>query len=107
MNTINGTYNAAFESSLGLFGAGTVVLQDGVIKGGDQTFRYGGSYTVNGDQVTARVQLKQVGPGISIFNKIGDFETDVSGTFDANVIKLSGKGNGPIEVMGIQLTKVD
>lgn len=62
---MNGIYRADFISPIGS-GSGTVILQDGILRGGDASIAYAGKYSVQGTQLNAELTTIQHGPGFSI-----------------------------------------
>jgi hypothetical protein len=80
----DGLYKVHFEVP-GNQGAGVVVLSGGIIRGGDSSIYYHGSYTTVGDQLNAEVKTDahtKVPGGASVFG------------IDRVTITLTGKING-------------
>lgn len=58
-------YRVDFTSQLGS-GSGTVFLENGVLRGGDATIAYFGTYFFKDDRLIAEIKTLQHGPGFSI-----------------------------------------
>ena len=100
---MNGIYHADFGSPIGS-GAGTVYLDNGVIRGGDATVAYWGKYSINNGMLSAEVAILQHGTGFSI---LGDAKTlSVQGRIDGNTISGTGIVPGRTVQAQIQLQKV-
>lgn len=80
MLDINGSYRAEFRSKAGLFGSGTVNLNEGVISGGDNDYSYAGKYIVEKDgTIKGLVDVINHGNNLNIFNFVGDIKLSLTG----------------------------
>jgi hypothetical protein len=69
---MDGLWTAEFGSSAGTFGGGVAVFQDGRILGGDGTYFYIGSYTLEGQHFQATLKSSPFIEGArSVFNTMG------------------------------------
>jgi T3SS negative regulator,GrlR len=50
---VDGLWTAEFESSVGQFGTGVIVFQNGRLLGGDDQYFYVGQYSMNGNNIQA------------------------------------------------------
>jgi hypothetical protein len=86
----NGIYWVDFQSR-GASGAGLIVLKDGSLNGGDQGYIYSGTYSVNGNNVTARARIIQHNSSWqSIFGNIPQFDLQLSGISGQGQFSLNG-----------------
>jgi T3SS negative regulator,GrlR len=103
---IEGFWIVQYEGMQGN-GGGVAVLLKGKIFGGDTGYIYTGSYEMKGDQLTARVAVKNFLPGIpSVLGVVGDFELNIEGKLAGDVIKGTGSlVDGRAVGIGVKLTK--
>jgi hypothetical protein len=90
---MNGIYHADFISPFGN-GSGTVYLENEGLYGGDAVVAYFGTYTIEGDTLTAQAKLLKHGSGFSI---LGDATSlAFQGKLTSGVINGVGSipGNG-------------
>lgn len=67
----DGLYSVEFQTPLGA-GAGIIVLENGIIRGGDSGMFYVGEYTQHGNQFSAKVTINRhanIGGVVSVFGK--------------------------------------
>jgi len=84
---MDGLWTAEFGSTSGSFGGGVAVFQRGKILGGDGTYFYVGSYTVEGRQFHVTLKSSPFIEGArSVFNTLGQ---DLTLQFDGS---LTGEG---------------
>jgi hypothetical protein len=86
----NGLYKVEFVTPLGQ-GAGVVVLDNGLIRGGDSGLFYTGSYTLNGETFSAEIATDRhthhknlqstLGVDQAILNLTGKIESDTRAAF--------------------------
>lgn len=77
---IDGAYVVSFESSLGAFGGGTVMIEGHRISGGDIGYFYEGQLEEQGDDVVGHVKVTQHDKTMeSVFGDIEQFEIDLKG----------------------------
>jgi hypothetical protein len=69
---IDGLWTAEFGSSLGSFGGGVAIFQNGKISGGDGTYFYVGNYKIQGKEFQATLKVSPFIEGAwSVFNTTG------------------------------------
>ncbi len=69
---MHGLWTAEFGSSLGMFGGGVVIFDEGTILGGDGTHFYVGEYVIEGESLTATLKVAPFIPGAeSVFRSVG------------------------------------
>lgn len=91
-----GIYRVEFKSLQGSIGTGGLAVVDGGrIHGGDLNFIYRGTYTSNGQNITATVDVSNdTGRSVSIFGAIQNFTLELSGQANANGFALTGGVRG-------------
>jgi hypothetical protein len=91
---VEGLWIVQYEGMQGS-GGGVVVFVRGKVFGGDSGTTYIGTYEVNGATIKTRVKVHSYMVGIpSIIGVEGDYELDVTGTIEGDVIKGSGRPIG-------------
>jgi hypothetical protein len=88
-------------------GGGVAMFIRGRVFGGDAGYTYLGSYETNGDSVSAYVEVRSFLPDVpSVIGIIGDFELDIEGNLDGDVIKGMGSlRNSQAVGIALKLTK--
>jgi|SRR5665213_1544781 hypothetical protein len=87
------------------FGGGAVTLIHGKVFGGDSGFVYTGTYTDQGGALTAKIHVKRAFPGtISVMGK-DQFDLELTGTLQGNVIAAKGTIPGTPVAFQAKLTK--
>ncbi|MGD1097307.1 MAG: GrlR family regulatory protein [Bryobacteraceae bacterium] len=85
--------------------AGVIVLIGGQVFGGDNGFVYTGTYTQDGNTMTAQVHVKQHAAGIANVMGRSEFDLKLNGTLTGNKITVAGQiPSTPLTLTGI-LTK--
>jgi hypothetical protein len=106
---MDGLWTAEFGSSVGLFGGGAVVLQDGRIMGGDGSYYYLGEYTIDGLKFKATIRVSPFIAGAeSAFKTAGrELTLDLAGTLtdEQHVVAQGGAREVPDVGFGVKLTK--
>jgi hypothetical protein len=106
---MDGLWTAEFGSSLGIFGGGVVVFQNGKLVGGDGGYFYVGEYTLNGAALQATLKISPFIEGYeSVFKTAGqDISLKLVGTLtDENHAVAQGNPQGmPNLRFGLKLTK--
>jgi T3SS negative regulator,GrlR len=112
---LNGVYRVTFTGPQGS-GKGIVVGKNKQLTGGDSGFVYRGTYEENGNQLTARIQVKQDDPrSQGVFAGLTDFSLDLSGQVSSEKsFKLAGAPSGlprlgsapPMTVEGVKIADV-
>ena len=90
---INGVFYLSFRSAMGILGNGLAVFEDGVIRGGDDSYLYSGQYIAedNNNLLTAHVDVQYYqGEEGSIFGSKESFQLELSGSFTKRGIKANG-----------------
>jgi hypothetical protein len=103
---VEGFWIVQFEGMQGS-GGGVAVLMKGQILGGDSGYTYTGSYKLNEKSIRARVSVRNFLPGVpSLLGTVGDFELDVTGNIDGDVIRGSASLVNPPGIgIALKLTK--
>jgi T3SS negative regulator,GrlR len=87
---VEGFWTIEADSSQGSTG-GVAVFIEGSVFGGDSGFTYIGHYETNGKTFKARLSMHRFMRGVvGILDIVGDYELDVTGTIEGNVIRASG-----------------
>jgi T3SS negative regulator,GrlR len=87
---VDGFWTLQADSLQGSIG-GVAVFMEGSVFGGDSGFTYIGHYETNGKSFKARLSIHRFMRGVvGILDIEGDFELDVIGTMEGNVIRASG-----------------
>ena len=77
---LDGLWTVEFGSSLGLFGAGVVVITGSRLLGGDPGYYYDGEFTLDNGNFTGILTVTQYNENIvSVFGDIKKFSFDFSG----------------------------
>jgi hypothetical protein len=96
-------WTAEFASTVGIFGAGVVVFNDGELLGGDAGYTYVGSYTRSGENFVATLLVEPFLPNfLSVFNTVDQkFTLKVEGVLGAD----EGIGHGvATEMPGVRFS---
>jgi T3SS negative regulator,GrlR len=104
---IEGFWIVQFEGLSGS-GAGVVTFIKGRVFGGDGGSTYIGDYQVDAKEMKARVRIHNYMPGIvSVIGMQGDYDLEVTGTIEGDVIRASGSPVGhQVAGLSAQLTRV-
>ena len=87
----SGIYYVILTTGSGIFGDGVAVFDNGNIHGGDNRYLYRGHYTVEGNSVTAKIQVSYYrGKFQSLFGPVDKFELTLSGDAGEDRFKMSG-----------------
>ena len=88
-------------------GGGVAVLMKGSILGGDSGSTYIGTYQVVANAIKARVKVHNYMPGVvSSIGIEGDYDLDVAGTLEGDVIRATGSPVGhQVAGMALRLTR--
>ena len=86
-------------------GAGVITLIGGQAFGGDSGFLYTGTYTQQGNALTARVHVKQYVAGIANVMGRNEFDLELAGTLQGNIITATGRIPGTSLHLNGTLTK--
>lgn len=88
----DGIYHVRFSSSVGSAGEGLVVIKQGSVNGGDAGYLYIGQFSVSGESLSGRLNIKRWNAGqVSVFGPLESFELQLSGNVTAgNSFTLSG-----------------
>jgi hypothetical protein len=103
MNT-PGIYHVTFSAQNRNAGEGVAVFKAGAINGGDLGYIYIGTYSVNGTNVTAAIQvIRWNQSAVSVFGPLPKFKLQLSGNVSADEKTFSVSGGVP-ELAGLQIT---
>lgn len=103
-----GIFFVQFSVSQRDVGAGLVIISNGDINGGDETYIYRGYLDSYGFQAKATIEVVHYrGPLNSVFGPLSSFTLDLSGTADDQAFDVQGPMTGTIgPVIRIQGRKV-
>lgn len=101
---MEGFWTVKFEGVQGM-GAGVITLVGGQLFGGDSGFLYKGTYTQQGENLTAQVQVKRYAPGMPSVMGQEKFSLQLTGTIQGNLGKLSGSVPGTPLKFNATITK--
>lgn len=86
----NGIYRVVFQGPLSS-GRGILVAKNGSLWGGDSGYVYNGSYTTQGPNRKASIQVKRDDPNSnSIFGSLPEFTLDLSFALTSSGFQASG-----------------
>jgi hypothetical protein len=106
---MNGLWTAEFGSSLGIFGGGVAVLQNGRLMGGDGAYYYLGEYKLKGAELKATITVvPYLKDYESVFKTVGrDLRLDLVGTVtdEAHAVAQGSAEGLPDIKFGVKLTK--
>ena len=91
-------------------GDGVVVLMNGHIFGGDSGYIYIGTYSEDGNRLSASVQVQQFVPGFAnVFGGFGSLRIVLNGTRNGDAIEGSGsiEGNPSVRMTFSMLRRAD
>ncbi|WP_430433299.1 hypothetical protein [Methyloversatilis sp.] len=105
--SIEALYGIEFASNMNDGGYGVVVLETGRVLGGDSSFVFVGSYTVNNGTVIANVKCTNDRKTLlSVFGDINEFNLHLEGKPDEKEFILQGHMiENPTMRIGIKLTR--
>jgi hypothetical protein len=87
---VEGFWIVQYEGMTGN-GGGVAVFIKGHIFGGDSGSTYTGTYVEDGRTLRARVRVHNYMPGVvSVIGIDGDYDLDVTGTVEREIIRASG-----------------
>jgi hypothetical protein len=91
----SGIYYVIFTRYTGIFGDGLMVFDNGNIHGGDNGYLYRGHYKVEGNSLTAKIQVSYYrGKFQSLFGPYDKYELTLSGDAGLDQFKMSGHISG-------------
>ena len=91
----SGIYYVIFTSYTGIFVDGLAVFDNGNIHGGDNRYLYRGHYLVEGNSLTAKIQVSYYrGKLESLFGPVDKYELTLSGDAREDRFKMSGHISG-------------
>ncbi len=106
---MEGLWTVEFGSSIGRFGGGVLVIHDGKLMGGDNANYYVGTYTQQGNDFRATIDVKPFVPGVAnVFDNLGrNLTVELVGTLGDGIhAKAHGSPKGmPDMQLGVRLTK--
>lgn len=101
---MEGFWTVQFQGVQGM-GAGVITLIGGQLFGGDSGFLYKGTYTKQGDSLTAQVQVKRYAPGMPSVMGQEQFSLQLTGVVQGNAGKLTGAVPGTPLQFSAAITK--
>jgi hypothetical protein len=103
---VEGFWIVQFEGTNGN-GGGVAMFIKGRVFGGDSGSTYIGTYVENAKTIKARVRIHNYMPGaVSVIGVEGDYDLDVTGIVEGDVIKASGSPAGQQSAgLALRLTK--
>lgn len=103
---VEGFWIVQYEGMKGS-GGGVAMFIKGKVFGGDTGYTYMGSYRTEGKTVKANVMVRNFLPDIpSVLGAVGDFELNIDGKLEGDVIKGTGSlVNSQAVGIGLKLTK--
>ena len=103
---MEGFWVVQFEGMKGN-GGGVAVLIKGRVFGGDCGYTYTGEYQTQGNSIRAHLLVKNFLADVpSVLGVVGDFELDIQGILDRNVITARGSlTKGEVVGIALKLTK--
>jgi hypothetical protein len=87
---MEGFWTVHFKGVQGL-GAGVVTLIGGQLFGGDTGFCFTGTYSQQGNTMTAHVHVKQHVAGMANVMGRSEFDLELNGTMQGDTISVTGK----------------
>lgn len=104
---MRGIYHVQFQSNMGSWGAGTVSLENGLLRGGDNAFHYEGSWKSDSQQINAHVKVTQKAPGPSVFGYVSQFNLNLTGNLtDEGAILRGYRAEAKNQKIEMILTKI-
>ena len=83
--SVDGLWTVEFYSTLSIAGKGVVVLTNGQILGGDNSYWYSGNYIKEDNSVKGKINVTRFDPNaISIFGNLDHFSLEISVITDDN-----------------------
>jgi hypothetical protein len=96
----SGIYYVIFKSQTGRFGDGLVVVDDGKIHGGDQSYLYCGRYKTDGQEIEAEIEVSYYrGEPQSIFGHLPKFSLNLSGNATNDAFTVAGRVFGQSQLV--------
>ncbi|HEY9713699.1 MAG TPA: GrlR family regulatory protein, partial [Chroococcales cyanobacterium] len=87
---VEGFYTAKFRTHESVEGAGIVVMKDGKLIGGDNAYKYVGSYGEHENQIKVEVTAQRFAPGISVFGDHDELHFTLIATVKGNGVSFAG-----------------
>jgi hypothetical protein len=90
---VSGIYSLTFKSSLGYFGEGWALVDNGRVYGGDERYLYRGCYIDEEGSLKAEIQvsLYRNQRPVSVFGFLSEFQLELLGSSKEDQFILSGK----------------
>lgn len=89
----NGIYKAAFKGTAFSY-TGVIVLNEGIAKGGDDSFYYVGVYENLDGKITAKLRVRKHSTGDSVTG-IDDYSIELEGEASGSGVKLKSSPDFP------------
>ena len=88
---MSGTYLVSFQANNNQFGEGLVVIRNGSVNGGDQTYLYQGRFDYYGDDIKALIEVRHYrGPLNSVMGALKQYTLSLSGKKSGGNFEVSG-----------------
>jgi hypothetical protein len=88
----DGLWVIEFESMIQIYGRGVVVLNNGRLLGGDESYYYSGTYRITENRIEGNATVIKHNPhGISVFGDISHFELTFTGDITENQFTAVGQ----------------
>jgi hypothetical protein len=106
-----GIYSVQFQSSLGAFGLGIAVFDNGKINGGDLSYLYKGTYNIDEKAIKAEVFVSQYRDiQESVFGPLNNFTLNLTGDASDDRFNATGSITGQpqlnITVTGMRVSEI-
>lgn len=83
--SVEGLWTVEFFSTLSSVGKGVVVLTNGQILGGDDSYWYSGNYQKDNNSIKGKINITRFDPNaVSVFGDIARFSLEISVISDGN-----------------------
>lgn len=87
---VDGFYTAKFRTKDSVEGAGVVLMREGKLLGGDNSYKYVGNYVECEGEIKVSVRADRFAPGISVFGDIDRLDLTFIATIIDNGVKFTG-----------------
>ena len=89
------------------YGAGVVVLENGLIRGGDSSYYYLGDFSIKEGVITASVSVNHYfGEMNNVFGPIKHINVDLSGKIAYDQFRLTGAAKGLQEAIYVEFQRL-
>ena len=102
---IEGFWTIRFQGVAGA-GSGVLTLMNGTVFGGDTSFLYQGTYSLEGQNLTAKVQVKRFAPALPSLMGKDEYSLELKGTIHGSTIMLTGSTPGIPTTFAATIAKI-